>query len=191
MSWLLLAIQVLLATVLLLAAAAKALRPADFASALRLSHLPSRLVRSLSIAIPALEFCLALALVLSTRRLLPGALSVTALLFGAFAVWMIWIRANRLRVRCGCFGLGGTEVGGHTIARNGLLIVLAAAGAVLAGRTESPLPAPSFWMVVTVTSVSVCLALLVALREVAPHFSFTFEQLQERQARAAGLSVEE
>jgi hypothetical protein len=191
MSWLLLALQLLLGGVLFLAATGKAWQPEAFAAALRLSHLPSRLIRSLSIVIPALELGLALALVLSTPRTLPIALGATALLLGIFTAWMVWIRANHLRVRCGCFGPGGTEVGRRTIARNGLLILLATAAAVLAGRTESVLPTPSFWMVVTVTTVSVCLALLVALREVAPHFVFTLEQLQERQALAAGTRSEE
>jgi hypothetical protein len=191
MSWLLLAIQVLLGTVLLIAATAKAFQPEDFASALRLSHLPSRLVKSLIVAIPLLESCVALTLVLSTRRTLPVALSAAAALFGMFTLWMIWIHANRLRVRCGCFGPGGTEVGQRSFTRNGLLIVLAAAGVLLAGRTDSPLPAPSLWMVVAVTTVAACLALVVALKEVAPHFAFTFEQLQQRQARADAAGTEE
>jgi hypothetical protein len=46
-------------------------------------------------------------------------------------------------------------------------------------------------MVVAVTTVAACLALVVALKEVAPHFAFTFEQLQQRQARADAAGTEE
>jgi hypothetical protein len=187
MSWTLLVAQLALSAVLLLSATGKALRPEDFLAALRLSHLPSRLVRSLSVTIPVLELGLALALVLSTAGTLPIALGATIVLLGVFTVWMTWVRANHLRVRCGCFGLGGEEVGWRTIARNGFLILLAGVGVVLTGRTHSPLPPPSFWMVVTVTSVSMCLPLLVVLREAAPDFVLTLERLREEQAAGRWL----
>jgi hypothetical protein len=190
MAWLLLALQTFLSTILLLAAAGKALRPEEFPAALRLSHLPAPLIRPLSLAIPGLELGLALGLLLSTSWLLPLALGATAALFGTFTVWMVWIRARHLRVRCGCFGAGGPEIGWRTIARNGLLIVLAATAAVLATRAESPLPGPSLWMAVTVTAMSMSLALVIALREIAPHLILTVEQLREQQRRATGVSAE-
>ncbi|MGH2531948.1 MAG: MauE/DoxX family redox-associated membrane protein [Thermomicrobiales bacterium] len=190
LSWLLLAIQLVLATVLLLAATGKALHPDDFAAALRLSHLPSRLDRPLTVVIPLIEFGLTLTLILSTPRTLPFVLSATAMLFGIFTVWMIWIRANHLRVRCGCFGLGGKEVGWRIIGRNGLLIVLSVAGIFLTVRAQSPLPDLSFWMVVSVTSVSMCVALVAVLREMAPQLLLTGERLYEQEA-AGGLSAEE
>src|SRR4029453_9477969 len=118
----------------------------------------------LGFAIPALELALALALLLAPVRWLPLAFFAAALLLGAFPPWVAWVRARRLRVRCGCFGPGGGHVGPRTIARNLLLLALALGGLVLAGQTRSPLPDPSLAMAVTVTSLGVCLALLIALR---------------------------
>ena len=119
-----------------------------------------------SAAVPALELTLALALLLAPARL-PLAFGVAALVLGAFTAWMGWVRARRLRVRCGCFGPGGGYVGPRTIGRNLLLLGLALAGLVLAGQTRSPLPGPSLAMAVTVTSLGLCLALLLALRRLA------------------------
>jgi hypothetical protein len=176
MAWLLLMIQFLLCVVLLLAATGKALRPDDFASALRLSHFPARIVMALSIAIPVAEVSLVFALLVSTSRTLPFALGVTVVLFGAFCVWMILVRAQNLRVVCGCFGRAGEGVGRRTIIRTGSLVLVAAAGAYLATQVQSPLPDPSFWMVVTVTSLSTSLALLVAAAEVVPNLHLGVEQ---------------
>jgi Methylamine utilisation protein MauE len=133
------------------------------------------------VAVPALELTLALALLLAPARWLPLAFGATALLLGAFTAWMGSVRARRLRVRCGCFGLGGGYVGPGTIGRNLLLLALTLAGLVLAGHTQSPLPGPSLAMAVTVTSLGLCLALLLGLRAAWPHLILSFEQYQARQ----------
>ena len=182
MSWLLLALQVALAVVLFLAAAGKALRSEEFLSALRLSHLPAGLVGPIGVAVPVLELALAASLVLAPERVLPVALGGTILLFGVFTAWMGWVQAKRLRVRCGCFGPGGTEVGFRTIARNALLVLLAIVAFLLAGRADSPLPEPSLPMVIAVTSLAMCLALLDGLRAAWPHLVVTFDRLQAREA---------
>ena len=185
MSWLLLALQVILSVVFVVAATEKTLRAEEFFAALRLSHLPAGAIVPIGIAIPALELTLALALLLAPARWLPLAFAAAALVLGAFTVWMGWVRARRLRVRCGCFGPGGGHVGPRTIGRNLLLLALALAGLVLAVQTRSPLPGPSLAMAVTVTSLGVCLALLLALRTAWPHLILSFEQYQARQAIAA------
>ena len=61
-SWLLLALQVILSVVLLIAATEKMLRAEEFFAALRLSHLPAGAIAPLGIAVPVLELTLALAL---------------------------------------------------------------------------------------------------------------------------------
>ncbi len=184
MSWLLLALQAILSAVLLVAATEKTLRSEEFFAALRLSHLPAGAVAPIGVAVPALELTLALALLLAPARWLPVAFVATALVLGAFTAWMGWVRARRLRVRCGCFGPGAGHVGPRTIGRNLLLLALALGGLVLAGQTRTPLPGPSLAMVVTVTSLGVCLALLLALRAARPHLIFSFERY-ESQARQA------
>jgi hypothetical protein len=184
--WLLLALQVILSVVLLVAATEKTLRSEEFFAALRLSHLPAVSIAPIGIAVPALELTLALALLLAPARWLPLAFAAAALVFGVFTAWMGWVRARRLRVRCGCFGPGGGHVGSRTIGRNLLLIALALAGLVLTGQTQSPLPGPSLAMDVTVTSLGLCLALLLALRTAWPHLILSFEQYQARQTGTTG-----
>ncbi len=185
MSWLLLALQVILSVTLLVAATEKTLRAEEFFAALRLSHLPAGAIAPIGVAVPALELTLALALLLAPMRWLALAFVAAALVLGAFTAWMGWVRARRLSVRCGCFGLGGGYVGTRTIERNLLLLALALAGLVLAGQTRTPLPGPSLAMAVTVTSLGVCLALLLALRIAWPHLILSFDQYQARQASAA------
>jgi hypothetical protein len=184
LSWLLLALQVILSVVFVVAATEKTLRAEEFFAALRLSHLPAGSIAPIGVAVPVLELTLALALLLAPARWLPLAFAAAALLFGAFTVWMGWVRANRLRVRCGCFGSGGGQVGPRIIARNLLLLALALVGLALAGQTRSPLPGPSLEMAVTATSLGVCLALLLALRTAWPHLILSFDQYQARQASA-------
>ena len=60
MSWLPLALQVILSAVLLVAATEKTLRAEDFFAALRLSHLPAGSIAPIGVAVPALELMLAL-----------------------------------------------------------------------------------------------------------------------------------
>jgi hypothetical protein len=185
LAWLLLALQGILSVVLLVAATEKMLRSEEFFAALRLSHLPAGAIAPIGVAVPALELTLALALLLAPARWLLLALGAAAIIFGAFTVWMGWVRARRLRVRCGCFGPGGGHVGPRIIGRNLLLLALALGGLVLAGRTRTPLPDPSLAMVVTVTSLGLCLALLLALRAAWPHLILSFERYQARQAVGA------
>jgi hypothetical protein len=182
LSWLLLALQVILSAVFLVAATEKLLRAEEFFAALRFSHLPAGAIAPLGVAVPALELTLALALLLAPARWLPLAFGVTALTLGAFTGWMSWVWTRRLRVRCGCFGPGGGHVGPGAIGRNLLLLALALGGLVLAGQTQTPLPGPSLAMVVTVTSLGVCLALLLALHTAWPHLILSLEQFQARQA---------
>jgi hypothetical protein len=183
-SWVLLALQLALAVVLLLAATGKALRSAEFVAALRLSHLPEGVVAPLAVAVPVVELALAAALVLAPGWALPLALGGTVLLLGAFTIWMAWVRARGLRVSCGCFGPGGSRIGARTIGRNLLLLGLAVGGLVLvlAGRASSPLPGPSLPMTVTVTSLAMCLALFDGLRAAWPQLVLTFDGMQAREA---------
>lgn len=185
MSWLLLALQVILSAALLVAATQKILRTEELFAALRLSHLPEPSIAVIGVAVPALELALALALLLAPARWLPLAFGAVALVLGMYIAWMGWVRMRRMRVRCSCFGPGGEYVGPRTIGRNVMLLALALGGLALAGQTPSPLPGPSLAMVVTVTSLAVYLALLLALRNAWPHLNFTFERLQARQLAAA------
>ena len=63
LSWLLLALQVILSVTLLVAAIEKTLRAEEFFAALRLSHLPAGTIAPTGVAVPALALL---------RRLDPG-----------------------------------------------------------------------------------------------------------------------
>ncbi len=184
LAWLLLALQVILSVTLLVAATEKMLRAEEFFAALRLSHLPAGAIVPIGVAVPALELMLALALLLAPVPWQPLAFAAAAVTLGAFTAWMSWVRARRLRLRCGCFGPGGGQIGPRTIGRNLLLLAMALGGVMLAGQTRSPLPGPSLAMAVTVTSLGACLALLLALRTTWPHLILSFDQYQARQAVA-------
>jgi hypothetical protein len=65
LSWLLLALQVMLSVAFLVAATEKTLRAEEFFAALRLSHLPAGAIAPIGVAVPAVELTLALALLLA------------------------------------------------------------------------------------------------------------------------------
>ena len=186
MPWLLLAVQIALAVVLILAASGKALRADEFVAALRLSHLPDVLVAPLAVAVPILELSLGLALLLAPDEALPVVLAATVALLASFTGWMGWVRAKGLRVRCGCFGTGDREIGVRSLGRNAVLLGVALVGLVLAVRIEAPLSGPSLPMAVTATSVGLCLALAQALHGAWPHLALTFDRLEAREASAPG-----
>ena len=72
MSWLLLALQVILSAVLLVAATEKMLRAEEFFAALRLRHLPAGAIVPIGVAVPVSELTLVLAQQPLLRRLDPG-----------------------------------------------------------------------------------------------------------------------
>lgn len=176
MNYLLLACQLGLALVLILAATGKLVNSEQFRAALRLSHVPSTLISLISVLIPPAELCLAGALVLGTPRILPAIMISTALLLAAFTAWMYFVYSRGMRVRCGCFGTGGSEVGIRTILRNTLLILMALVGVTLALNTRSPLPALSLWWVMAVVSSSMAVMLIDAVVQSKHLLVFTLAQ---------------
>jgi hypothetical protein len=72
LSWLLLALQVILSVVLLVAATEKMLRSEEFFAALRLSHLPAGSITPIGVAVPVLDLTLALVLLAPTRNGIAG-----------------------------------------------------------------------------------------------------------------------
>ena len=177
MSWILCAIQFGLSALFLVAATGKALRSEEFVAALRFSRLPERVVTPVGALVPILELGVAAALVIQTPRSFPIALGVAVVLLAAFTAWMAWIRVRGLRLRCGCFGTGSAEIGPRSIGRNLVLLGFACGGLVLARRTSSPLPGPSFELLVAVTSLGMCVALLLALRAALPALVLGLDRL--------------
>jgi hypothetical protein len=179
---LLLACQLVLAAVLLAAATGKILRTDEFLAALTSSRIPRPLVRPVAFLVPALEICLSAALLLSTPRYLPVVMSTTAGLIAAFTAWMFWVYAQGLRLRCGCFGAGSSDVGPRTIVRNLSLLGLSLTGLILIGSNVSLLLPPSVWMAITIPSIGLCLVLLAAARQARHALVLTVAELQHSQA---------
>lgn len=178
-------LQVVLAGVLVVAAVGKGLRTEEFAVALRLTRLPEPAIAPVGAAVAVVELILAGALLLATPRTLPWAFAAVAILFVLFTLWMGWVRASRLRVRCGCFGTGSAEVGAATIGRNLALVAGSLAGWWLAREAGSALPGPSLPMAVTVSAGAMIVALLSGLRMAWPELALTFDRLQAREAPAS------
>jgi len=182
MSSVLSAVQVILASVLVVAAVGKVLRAEEFATALRLTRLPESMIHGLGSLVVLVELVLAGAIMLASPRWMPVMLAVAILLFGVFTIWMLWVRSQRLRIRCGCFGTGSAVVGTATIARNLLLMLTASVGWWLATRTQSWLPGLSLPWLVTVTVGGVWLGLVTSFVAAWPELAITFDRLQAREA---------
>ncbi len=182
MMYLLLICQLALAVILLLAATGKFLNAEQFLAALRLSHFPGILVTPIAILTPLIEVCLALGLVFSTPQSLPPVLIATVALLSIFTVWMLTVSMRGLRVQCGCFGAGAATIGSGTILRNVLLIAVSLLGLVLSLHLQSPLPAPSFWMVMIVLSLGMTLILLRAFQQGKKGLILSTAQLERVQA---------
>ncbi|MGH2830616.1 MAG: MauE/DoxX family redox-associated membrane protein [Actinomycetota bacterium] len=162
MDQLLLAFQIFSSAVLLVAATGKVIRSDDFAAALRLSRLPA--AGFLLVAIPAIEFALALALVIATPASLTVSLALTTGLFGSFIIWAASVLVRGIRLKCGCFGGSSREVSMRTVVRNMALLAAAGAGTILSLVAESPLTTPTLWSAVTATSIATMVSVSVAVR---------------------------
>ena len=173
MHYLLFMCQLLLATIFLLAGIGKLIFLEHFAATLRLSHFPDALVDLLKIFVPALELCLAAAILLAPAHLLSAVMSITTGVLIVFTMWMVWIVARGLHLSCSCFGTSGSHVNRRTIARNVLMIAVAVSGTLLSTRTSTPLLPSSIWTVITVVSTGFSVALLYALKHALPALALT------------------
>ncbi len=111
----------------------------------------------------------------------------TLALFAGFTGWMTWVRLRGLRLRCGCFGTGGAEIGRSTIVRNALLIAVCLAGLRLTLQVHSPLPVASFDMMIVISSLGMCLVLVQTLRTGRVGLVLSMAELSRRQEQAANL----
>jgi hypothetical protein len=171
-------IQVVTAATFLVSGVSKALRPDEFASALRLSHLPGPVAQTAA-GVPFVEIALSLLLVLLAGTGLVVAFGAAVALLVGFTAWMIWILVRGLRVRCGCFGSSGSEVGRKTLVRNAVLIAVAGAGLALAWRSDGALPGFSIWTLATASAVGLTGAVVVAVVRAWPALVLTMARLAE------------
>jgi hypothetical protein len=183
--WLLLAVQVGLATSLLVAATGKLVATDAFVATLRESRLPAALAVPLSVAVPAIEAALSLAVILGSGRALSASLAASAALLAAFTAWLVWVAGRGLRIDCACFGPLSRQVGAGTMARNVVLLGMAIGGLVLSLRTATPFAGPFVWKLVASGAAGMTLVLGVALAVALPVLVLSRRKL-EPPAEGAG-----
>ncbi len=186
--YILLFCQVVLAVVLLVAATGKFINSEQLAVALRLSHISKALITPIVVLLPILELSLAFGLLLSTPRWLSLVMASTVGLFSVFTLWMLTVYIRGLKLRCGCFGAGGSDIGLHTLLKNTLLIAFSVGGLVLSFYVQSPLPILSFWLVVVVLSLGMCVVLLWSLQQAKTALILSVSQLVKTQEDANSSS---
>jgi hypothetical protein len=173
-------LQLTLGGALLVAASAKSLSMEEFRAALRLSYLPSPLVSLLAVGIPLVEIALALMLVLGRGlALLAGLIAAGALLAG-FTLWVAWVLVRGLRIRCACFGSGSAEVRWWSLARNLMLLGIAAVATIAAAQSTSALPALTLAWGIAVTAIGMCAVLFVSLYRALPALVLTMAKLDRQ-----------
>jgi hypothetical protein len=185
MPQLLLACQIGLSLVFLLAANGKLLNTHDFMQAIRVLRLTLGFEYALAVVLIAVEICLSLALLLSSRLWLPFTMVVSVVALLTFTAWMIFVYAKGLQVTCGCFGTGESVVGYRSIFRNLILIGVGLLGFALSLSVVSPLPSLSLWLVITVTSMALIVMLVQAFYNVRPKLL-----LSQGDLRRAALEAE-
>lgn len=152
--------QVVLSSMMLLAATGKMLDTQQFVAALKLSLLPKRLIEPTATLVPLVEIGLAVGLVLTPADYLPLFMLVAIALLSIFTVWMLTIHLHGLHIRCGCFGSGEAQVGLRSIFRNMGFIVIAIVGLMLSVFLHDVLLTPSIWTAITLFSLGMCLSLV-------------------------------
>lgn len=113
------AARLLVAAVFGWAALAKLLNLAATRRAVAEFGVPDRWVRVAGVALPVVELSVAVAVMLPWTAVAAGVVALGLLVvFSARVAWLL--RAGKRPV-CACFGVGSGEIGGRTLARNGLL----------------------------------------------------------------------
>ncbi|MEV7602541.1 MauE/DoxX family redox-associated membrane protein [Kitasatospora sp. NPDC089797] len=136
-AYLLLGCRVVIAVVFAKSALAKLRARPDFASALRvMAVLSPRLTGPAVLGVPIAEAVLAL-LVWMPRPVVSWAFAAAGGLIAVFAAVLVVLLRRGADVSCPCFGASGVPVGAAHVARNLVLLAVAAAG-LLAGAAPDP-----------------------------------------------------
>jgi hypothetical protein len=180
---LLAAVQLFLSVVLIIAACSKLLYAETLDEALRLTHIPTAAIRPVALAISFVELTLAGVLVVARAGLLITAFVAVCIVFALFIGWMVAMLATGRKTRCGCFGTRGEEIGPGSIARNGVLLLTALGGLMLARTTKTVLPAPSPWLILTALPCVLAIALCITASNTIPHLVLTKTGLRQMDAR--------
>lgn len=164
-------------------------RGRELAGALRLSGMPARPARWLSFVVPAVELTLGVLLLVTRDSTLQIVLIAGALVLGAFTSWLGWVRVRKLDVRCSCFGVSSKKVTSPALVRNLLLVTLAIAGSVSAGRVGSPLPSTSVYWSMTSTCLAAVVLLAAGFNQVKGQLVLSLEIMKRRRDMASGIET--
>ena len=164
-------------------------RGRELAGALRLSGMPARPARVLSLVVPAVELTLGVLLLIVRGSALQIALIVGALTLTAFTSWLVWVRVRKFDIRCSCFGANSKNVTSATVIRNIMLVTLAIAGSVAAGRVESSLPSTSVYWAMTSTSLAAVVLLAAGFNQVKAQLVLSLETMKRRRDMASGIET--
>lgn len=190
MSYLLLICQLVLALTMLLAATGKILHHEQLLTALRESNFNHGSEFAIAFFTPIIELLLAIGLLLNTDETLSLLFLLSTGLLLLFTAWMLNAYIRGLRIRCGCFGNENTVIGLGTLARNVVLLLLAVGGFQLTHVTESPLPTPSLWLLMSVLAGMVGVMLLYAFYQNRTALILSVAQLKQAQEQI-GTQAEE
>lgn len=125
--------RIAIGLVFAIAVAGKLRAPRDFEQALRDFGFPGRHVSAAARAVVAAEAALVVALAVPVAVVCGAALVAAALLLAAYTALIARAVARRARFGCNCLGAGGTRfISGYDVARNGVLLAAATAGAIAA-----------------------------------------------------------
>jgi len=115
----------LLGLIFIIAASSKILDPAQFATDIKhYKILPLFFVNAVALFLPWWE--LGAGLVVLIPRLRRPAALILLVFSGVFAVAVISAMVRGLDISCGCFGIGSSKVGIHTLAVDAVTLVAAA-----------------------------------------------------------------
>lgn len=189
MSWFVGTAQIAIAVVLLAAAGGKIVKGRELGGALRLSRVPAFPARILSVLVPAMELCLGVLVLVMRGGALQATLVACALMLGAFSAWLVWVRVENLDIRCSCFGASKKVVTPATVARNLLLVGVAAVAAFGAGTASSVLPSTSvYWAIASAGFASVVL-LFAGFNQIKGQLILSLETMKRRRDMASGIEV--
>jgi hypothetical protein len=179
-------LQLVVATMLLVAAGGKLAAPGELAGALRGSRIfPKRAASSIAIAVVALEIALSLGILVFRGDALAASFAGVAALCAGFTLWGASVRARGIKLRCGCFGGASKNVSWWTVSRAAGLAALSVTG-VLAASGGIALLEASAWGAVSGAGYSSCVLLLAAFARTRRALLLSGDSLQSisREARA-------
>ena len=185
MEYMLLGYQFFLTTILFLAAGGKLLQSSKFVLALRLSRIPRWLLFPLVVAVPTIEICLSIGLIITNLFFIKAVIIGIIIILSMFTIWMIKVSIRKIHIKCGCFGTVSDEIGIRSILRNILLLVLSLVVLIISFNVHALLLEPSLWKFISMISLELSLLLFQAFWYIRPGFQSSSERMPISAAKSS------